>query len=128
MTATHSETETIDRLFLELSQFTQAKTRKELAYENAYGSILAELDQADRFSVTRDTLIDRINTVVYAMQRFLPSEQAFPVLYKNKEIKGRLELIELIETKIKGVNPDSQEVVLEDDDWQKILIALEAYR
>lgn len=29
------ETETIDKLFLELSQFTQAKTERELRYEKA---------------------------------------------------------------------------------------------
>jgi len=49
------ETETIDKLFLELSQFTSAKTRKELAYtftlrkiaDGTYGGAVA-IDHAQR--------------------------------------------------------------------------------
>lgn len=36
------DTETIDRLFLELSQFTTATTAKELRYEKALKAIISE--------------------------------------------------------------------------------------
>ena len=39
------ETETIDRLFLELSQFTQATTGKELALANQLAEAKAEIEQ-----------------------------------------------------------------------------------
>lgn len=39
----HNTTETIDKLFLELSQFTQAKTRRELDLEATLQEIRKEL-------------------------------------------------------------------------------------
>ena len=39
------ETETIDRLFLELSQFTRATTGKELALANQLAEAKAEIEQ-----------------------------------------------------------------------------------
>ncbi len=39
------ETETIDKLFLELSQITQAKTKRELAWEEAGIEALIELQR-----------------------------------------------------------------------------------
>jgi hypothetical protein len=50
------ETETIDRLFLELSQFTTAKTNKELKYEIALNK-LARLGMGDRLGNSDGNLI-----------------------------------------------------------------------
>lgn len=42
------ETETIDRLFLELSQVTNATTRRELILENAVRGLLADISAFDK--------------------------------------------------------------------------------
>ena len=39
------DTETIDRLFLELSQFTQAKTKKELELQAIVAKLEARIDK-----------------------------------------------------------------------------------
>lgn len=58
------ETETIDKLFLELSQITNAKTRKELLLEKVLNDVLlAWVDEANQGDGISD---NHINTFNYA--------------------------------------------------------------
>lgn len=45
---TRLETETIDKLFLELSQVSQAKTARELALEETVRQLLIDIDSFDK--------------------------------------------------------------------------------
>lgn len=45
--------------------------------------------------------------------------------YDSNALTDRDQLREIIETRLLGVSPDDQDVVLEDDDWRLILSALD---
>lgn len=52
-----NDTETIDKLFLELSQFTNATTAKELHYQRELRRIITEPHRGDGTDAIRLTLI-----------------------------------------------------------------------
>jgi hypothetical protein len=74
------ETETIDRLFLELSQFTRATTGKELALANQLaeakaeierlrGMLISALDGLDEYWVTFPEGVELVNQIKALQQK-----------------------------------------------------------
>ncbi|MGN6539159.1 MAG: hypothetical protein ACTHKQ_25960 [Mesorhizobium sp.] len=50
------------------------------------------------------------------------------IVFTSQKAANRLALSQLIKTRILGIEPDSQDLVLEDADWAEIVAALEGDR